>query len=41
MVLQFVGFVGGWQNPGLLPVVALCSLDGWLAGVFNFLPVQQ
>jgi hypothetical protein len=40
MVLQFFGFVGGWRNPGFLPVVALCSLDGSLAGVFDFLPVQ-
>jgi hypothetical protein len=84
MVLQFVGFVGGWHNPGflppastaalctvlttwgtflpsfffilaggldiakfsakpsgLLPVIALCSLAGWLSGVFGFPPAQQ
>jgi hypothetical protein len=84
MVLQFIGFVGGWQNPGfqlpasaavlgaalttwgtflpsfffilasglhiakfsakrsgLLPVIELCSLAGWLGGVCDLLPVQR
>jgi len=38
MVLQFVGFVGGWQNPGSLPPAAAAVLCAALTTWVTFLP---
>ncbi|MFM8831265.1 MAG: chromate efflux transporter [Spartobacteria bacterium] len=38
MVLQFVGFVGGWQNPGTLPPAAAALICAGLTTWVTFLP---
>ena len=38
MVLQFVGFVGGWQNPGALPPATAAVLCAALTTWVTFLP---
>jgi chromate transporter len=38
MVLQFVGFVGGWQNPGSLPPASAAVLCAALTTWVTFLP---
>ncbi|MFM8981649.1 MAG: chromate transporter, partial [Spartobacteria bacterium] len=38
MVLQFVGFVGGWQNPGTLSPAAAAVLCAALTTWVTFLP---
>jgi chromate transporter len=38
MVLQFVGFVGGWQNPGSLPPATAAVLCAALTTWVTFLP---
>jgi chromate transporter len=38
MVLQFVGFVGGWQNPGALPSLASAALCAGITTWVTFLP---
>jgi chromate transporter len=38
MVLQFVGFVGGWQNPGTLTPAAAAMLCAALTTWVNFMP---
>ena len=38
MVLQFVGFVGGWQNPGILTPFAAATLGALLTTWATFLP---
>jgi len=38
MVLQFVGFVGGWQNPGSLPPATAAVLCAVLTTWVTFLP---
>jgi chromate transporter len=38
MVLQFVGFVGGWQNPGSLPPASAAVLCAALSTWVTFLP---
>ena len=38
MVLQFVGFLGGWQNPGALPPVAAATLGAALTSWVTFVP---
>jgi chromate transporter len=38
MVLQFVGFVGGWQNPGTLTPAAAAVLCAALTTWVTFLP---
>ncbi len=38
MVLQFVGFVGGWQHPGPLPPLGAAALGAFLTTWVTFLP---
>lgn len=38
MVLQFVGFAGGWQNPGTLTPLAAASLGAFITTWATFLP---
>lgn len=38
MVLQFVGFVGGWQNPGAFPPLASAALCAGITTWVTFLP---
>jgi chromate transporter len=38
MVLSFVGFIGGWQHPGLLPPLAAASLGALLTLWTTFVP---
>jgi chromate transporter len=38
MVLQFVGFVGGWENPGSLPPATAAVLCAALTTWVTFLP---
>jgi chromate transporter len=38
MVLQFVGFVGGWQNPGHLSPLAAASISAGITTWVTFLP---
>lgn len=38
MVLQFVGFVGAWQNPGDLPPLAAATLGALITTWVTFLP---
>lgn len=38
MVLQFVGFVGGWQNPGDLAPLAAASIGAFTTTWVTFLP---
>ncbi|MDB6135018.1 MAG: chromate transporter [Verrucomicrobiales bacterium] len=38
MVLQFVGFVGGWQHPGVLPPLAGATIGGLITVWATFLP---
>jgi hypothetical protein len=38
MVLQFAGFVGGWQNPGFLPPTSAAVLCTALTTWGTFLP---
>lgn len=38
IVLQFVGFVGGWQHPGQLPPLAAAALASLVTSWVTFLP---
>jgi chromate transporter len=38
MVLQFVGFMGGWNNPGLLPPLLAGTLGGLITTWVTFVP---
>ena len=38
MVLQFVGFLGGWQHPGVLPPLAAGTLGAMLTTWVTFVP---
>ncbi|MBL9160255.1 MAG: chromate efflux transporter [Verrucomicrobiales bacterium] len=38
MVLQFVGFVGGWQHPGALPPLGAATLGAAITTWVTFLP---
>ena len=38
MVLQFVGFVAAWQNPGSLPPLAAAALGAAITTWVTFLP---
>jgi chromate transporter len=38
MVLQFVGFVGGWQHPGALPPLASATLGAAITTWTTFVP---
>ena len=38
MVLQFVGFVGGWQHPGGLPPLAAATLGAAVTTWVTFVP---
>jgi chromate transporter len=38
MVLQFVGFLGGWHQPGLLPTLAAATLGAAITTWATFLP---
>ena len=38
MVLQFVGFVGGWQHPGSLPPLAAATVGALITTWATFLP---
>jgi chromate transporter len=38
MVLQFVGFVGGWQNPGDLAPLAAASIGAFITTWVTFVP---
>lgn len=38
MVLQFVGFVGGWQHPGALPALSAASVCAIITTWVTFLP---
>jgi chromate transporter len=38
MVLQFVGFVGGWQHPGTLPPLAAATVGSLITTWATFLP---
>lgn len=38
MVLSFVGFMGGWQHPGLLPPLAAATLGSVLTLWTTFVP---
>lgn len=38
MVLQFVGFLGGWQHPGQLPPLAAATLGAFITTWTTFVP---
>ena len=38
MVLQFVGFIGGWQHPGTLPPLAAATLGAFITTWTTFVP---
>jgi chromate transporter len=38
MVLQFVGFLGGWQHPGALPPLAAATLGAFITTWTTFVP---
>ena len=38
MVLQFVGFLGGWQHPGTLPPLAAATLGAFITTWTTFVP---
>jgi chromate transporter len=38
MVLQFVGFLGGWQHPGQLPPLAAATLGALITTWTTFVP---
>jgi chromate transporter len=38
MVLQFVGFLGGWRHPGALPPLAAATLGAFITTWTTFVP---